>query len=143
MDIDLGALREIFRKAPFMVDLGVEPVHGAEGCVHTVLQLAPRHLQHTGQVHAGVVVSMADHTMGIAAQTLAAEGFMVITAELSTSLLRAASGERLVCEARVVKPGRSISFTEADVYCESTGQPRVHVARASATMALTRQSFVS
>ena len=90
-----------------------------------VLLLAPRHLQHTGQVHAGVVVSMADHTMGIAAQTLAAEGFMVITAEVSTSLLRAAGGERLVCEARVVKPGRSISFTEADVYCESADQPRV------------------
>ena len=89
----------------------------------------------------GVMVSMADHSMGMAAQTLAAEGLVVITAELSTSLLRAAGGERLVCEARVIKPGRSISFTEADVYCESAGQ-RVHVARASATMALTRQTMV-
>jgi hypothetical protein len=43
----------------------------------------------------------------------------------------------------VVKPGRSISFTEADVYCESDGKPRVHVARASATMALTRQPIVA
>jgi uncharacterized protein (TIGR00369 family) len=140
---DLDSVRAIFRKAPFMVDLGVEPVHVAAGQIHTLLQLAPRHLQHTGQVHAGVMVSMADHAMGIAAQTLAAEGCMVITAELSTRLLRAAGGERLVCEARVVKPGRSISFTEADVYCESDGKPRVHVARASATMALTRQPIVA
>ena len=143
MRTDLDSLRAIFRKAPFMLDLGVEPTHVAEGVVHTALQLAPRHFQHTGQVHAGVMLSMADHSMGIAAQTLAAEGWMVITAELSTSLLRAASGERLICEARVIKPGRSISFTEADVYCEAAGQARVHVARASATMALTRQSLVS
>jgi uncharacterized protein (TIGR00369 family) len=141
MRVDLETLRALFRKAPFMVDLGVEPTDVAEGRVQTTLQLAPRHLQHTGQVHAGVMVSMADHSMGMAAQTLAAEGHAVITAELSTSLLRAASGERLVCEARVIKPGRSISFTEADVYCESAGQ-RVHVARASATMALTRQAMV-
>jgi uncharacterized protein (TIGR00369 family) len=142
MRTDLDSLRAIFRKAPFMLDLGVEPTHVAEGVVHTALQLAPRHFQHTGQVHAGVMLSMADHSMGIAAQTLAAEGWMVITAELSTSLLRAASGERLICEARVIKPGRSISFTEADVFCESAGQTRVHVARASATMALTRQPMV-
>jgi uncharacterized protein (TIGR00369 family) len=139
---ELETLRALFRKAPFMVDLGVEPVYVADGQLHTMLQLASRHFQHTGQVHAGVMVSMADHSMGLAAQTLAAEGYMVITAELSTCLLRAAGGERLVCEARVVKPGRSISFTEADVYCESAGQARVHVARASATMALTRQSMV-
>jgi acyl-coenzyme A thioesterase PaaI-like protein len=81
------------------------------------------------------MVTMADHSMGAAAQTLAADGFVVITAELSASLLRAATGTRLVCEARVLKPGRQISFTEADVYAESAG-PRVHVLRASATMAL-------
>ena len=66
-----------------------------------------------------------------------------VTAELSIRLLRAARGEQLQCEARVVKPGRQISFTEADVYCESAGKPRVHVARASATMALTRQAMAS
>jgi acyl-coenzyme A thioesterase PaaI-like protein len=73
--------------------------------------------------------------MGAAAQTLAADGFVVITAELATRLLRAARGERLRCEARVLKPGRQVSFTEADVWC-LRGSERVHVARASATMAV-------
>ena len=40
-----------------MVDLGVEPAAVAEGRVTTVLPLAPRHLQHTGQVHAGVMAT--------------------------------------------------------------------------------------
>lgn len=135
MNVDLATLREFFARAPFMVDLGVVPSAAGEGRVDTELKLAPRHLQHTGHVHGGVLVSMADHSMGAAAQTLAADGFIVLTAELGTSLLRAASGERLLCKARVIKAGRQLSFTEADVYCEAAGR-QVLVARATATMAV-------
>jgi len=134
--IDLPTAKRFFAAAPFMADLGVEPVHVEPGKLTTVLALAERHLQHTGQVHAGVSTAMADHTMGAAAQTLAPEHHLAITADLRASLLRAARGTRLVCEARVVKAGRNLSFTEADVYVE-TGHERVHVLRASATMAIT------
>jgi uncharacterized protein (TIGR00369 family) len=136
MNIDLETLRGFFRLAPFMVDLGVEPVAVAEGRVSTVLPIAARHLQHTGQVHAGVLATLADHTMGAAAQTLAPLGHWAITAELKTSLLRAAKGERLVCEAHVLKAGRNLSFTEAEVYAEEPGR-RTLVMKASATMAIT------
>jgi len=61
--------------------------------------------------------------------------FWVLTAELKVSLLRAGKGERLVCEASVLKAGRTLSFTEAEVYAESQGQ-RTLVMKASATMAL-------
>lgn len=135
MNADLDTLRSFFALAPFMVDLGVEPVAVEPGRVTTVMTLAPRHLQHTGQAHAGVAATLADHTMGAAAQTCMAPGFWVVTAELKTSLLRAAKGERLVCEAWVLKPGRQVSFTEAEVFVESGGQ-RTLVAKASATMAV-------
>ena len=134
--MDLDTARALFARAPFIVDLGIEPLAVADGRIESELKLASRHYQHTGQVHAGVMVTLADHSMGIAAQTLAGDA-MIITAELSTRLLRAARGERLVCEARIIKRGRNISFTEADVWCEA-GAERVHVLRASATMALTR-----
>lgn len=135
MTTELDELQHFFAAAPFMVELGVVPKAVSDDGVTTELALAPRHRQHTGRVHAGVMVSMADHTMGAAAQRLAADGFVAITAELSTRLLRAASGERLLCSARVIKRGRQISFTEADVFCECAGQ-RTLVAKASATMAL-------
>ena len=135
MKVDLDTLRGFFAKSPFMVDLGVEPVAVASGQLTTVLAIARRHLQHTGVVHAGVMAAMADHSMGAAAQTMAADGFWVLTAELKTSLLRSGKGERLVCEARVLKPGRNISFTEAEVWAEAAGQ-RTLVMKASATMAL-------
>ena len=136
MRIDLETLRRFFAASPFMVELGVEPVAVDEGQVRTELALATRHLQHTGQVHAGVMASLADHSMGAAAQTMAPEGFVILTAELKTSLLRAGRGERLECEARVIKAGRMLSFTEAEVHAVE-GSRRTLVMKASATMAVT------
>lgn len=136
MQLDLDTLRGFFRAAPFMAELGAEPTSVEPGRVCAALAIAPRHRQHTGVVHAGVIATLADHCMGSAAQTLAPEGHWVLTAEFKTSLLRGASGERLECEAWVVKPGRQISFTEAEVYAVAGGERRL-VAKASGTMAVT------
>ena len=137
MQVDLETLRGFFRSAPFMADLGVEPMAVEPGRVSTQLVVAKRHCQHTGVVHAGVVAALADHSMGAAAQTMAADGHWVLTAEFKTSLLRGASGERLACEAWVVKPGRQVFFTEAEVYAVEGGERRL-VAKASGTMAVTK-----
>jgi uncharacterized protein (TIGR00369 family) len=137
MNTDLETLRDFFALSPFMVDLGVVPVAVSEGRVSTTLVLAERHQQHTAQVHAGVMAAMADHSMGAAAQTMAPEGHWAITAELKTSQLRPGKGEQLVCEAVVIKAGRSLSFTEAEVFAEANGQ-RTLVMKASATMALVK-----
>jgi uncharacterized protein (TIGR00369 family) len=133
----LDALRAFFASAPFMADLGIEPIEAGAGRVVTRLTLLPRHHQHTGVVHAGVIGAMADHTMGASAQTLAADGFWVLTAEFKVSLLRAGRGQTLVCEGFVVKPGRQVSFTEAEVFALD-GQARTLVAKASATMAVVK-----
>ena len=134
--IDLETARAFFRSAPFMVDVGIEPIAVSAGRMTTALVLQPRHLQHTGQVHAGVMAAMADHTMGAAAQTVAPAGRWIVTAELKTSILRPARGDRLVCEAHVVKAGRTLSFTQAELWSETAGH-RVLVVTASATMAVT------
>ena len=120
-----------------MVDLGIEPIECGEGRVVTRVDLQPKHLQHTGVVHAGVVGAMADHTMGAAAQTMAPDGHWILTAEFKTSLLRAGRGQRLECIGHVIKPGRQVTFTEAEVYAID-GAARVLVAKASATMAVAR-----
>ena len=137
MTPELNAVRDFFRAAPFMVELGIEPVDVAPGRLVTRMPIATRHLQHTGQVHAGVSGAMADHTMGAAAQTLAPEGHWVLTAEFKTSLLRAGIGEALECVATVIKPGRSVMFTEAEVFALQ-GTERRLVAKASATMAVVK-----
>ncbi|MEW6707133.1 MAG: PaaI family thioesterase [Pseudomonadota bacterium] len=132
---DLDTARAVFRSAPFVADVGIEPTAVAAGECETMLVIEPRHLQHSGQVHAGVITTMADHTAGAAAHTLAGEGGFVLTAELKLSLLRPAQGERLVCRATVIKPGRQIMFTEAEVHCQRGDESHL-VAKLSATMAV-------
>jgi uncharacterized protein (TIGR00369 family) len=134
---NIDELRRFFRSAPFMVELGIEPIECTPGRVVTRMPIAERHLQHTGQVHAGVSGAIADHTMGAAAQTMAPAGHWILTAEFKTSLLRGARGQWLECEAHVLKPGKLVMFTEAEVYAVDDDR-RTLVAKASATMAVAK-----
>src|SRR4051812_9875828 len=133
--IDLESVRSFFTRAPFMVDLGVVPTAVSEGRCETEMVLQERHLQHTGQVHAGVVTAMADHTAGAAAQSVVRGGGLAITAELKTTLLRPAIGSRLVCVGTVLKAGRTLIFAESDVFAV-LGEQRTLVAKLSATLAV-------
>jgi len=135
---DLETYRAIFRRAAFIADIGLELEAVSDGHCTTTLVVAARHLQHSGQVHAGVLTTMADHTAGAAAQTLAPDGTFVVTAEMKISLLRPAQGERLVCRGRVLKSGKQIAFVEADVHCVAGGKEHL-VAKVSATMAVVSQ----
>jgi uncharacterized protein (TIGR00369 family) len=134
MDSDIDTLRAFFAGAPFMAHLGVAPVDSSAG--RLVTQLAPQahHLQHSGVVHAGVIGALADHTMGAAAQTMT--GQLILTAEFKLSLRRGARGQRLECVGTVIKPGRLLMFTEAEVFVID-GAARLLAAKASATMAVT------
>jgi acyl-coenzyme A thioesterase PaaI-like protein len=59
---------------------------------------------------------MADHTAGAAACTLIAQGQLLLTVEFKIYLLRPGQGERLRCEARVLKPGRILIVVESEMY---------------------------
>lgn len=134
--VNLETVQRMFRTAPFVADLGmtVESLD-ADGGVISALDVQPRFRQSDGFVHAGVQATLADHTMGMAAYLAAASGFHVLTAELKTSLLRAARGDRLRCRARVIKAGRQLTFAEAEVWCLAGGKEAL-VCKASATFAV-------
>lgn len=133
----LAQVQAMFSSAPFVADLGLQAdalLPGGE--LHSSLHLQPRHLQHTGVVHAGVITTLADHSAGCAAQSTVPPGSgTILTAELKLSLLRAAKGQSLRCVAKVLKPGRQLVFVEADVFCRD-GVKEAHVAKLSATMAV-------
>jgi uncharacterized protein (TIGR00369 family) len=134
-NVDLSTMKEHFRRAPFVAELGMELESVAEAECVTSLVIQPRHLQQHGFVHAGVQAAMADHTMGGAAFMAAAPGFSVMTAEIKLSLLRAGQGETLICRARVLKPGKQVTFVEAELFCVASGEERL-ISKASATMAM-------
>lgn len=136
MEMDKATLQAAFDQAAFMRHLGVEAEAGETGSVTARLRVRPEHRQQTGVVHAGVIASLADHTSGAAAYTVAPPGQHVVTAEIKLSLLRGAAGAQLRAVARVVKPGRQLVFTECEVFDQAEGGEARLVAKSSATMVL-------
>ncbi len=94
----------------------------------------PRLRQQHGYVHAGVVTTLADHTAGAAASTKVDSGQSVLTADFTVHLLRPASGELLRCRGEVVKAGKRLIVTQADVWDGDS-----HCARYVGTMAVVDQ----
>ena len=130
----LDEIQRIFRAARFISDLGIELESVGEGECVTTLELKDRHLQQDGYVHVGVHATIADHTAGVAAATLLREHQMVLSVEFKINLLRPAGGERLICRAEVLKPGRRFSVVESEVSCVDDGEERL-VSKMIATIA--------
>lgn len=124
-----------FAEAAFLSELGVQLADCGPGWCESVLTLAPRHLQHTGVVHAGVLSTIADHTAGGAAMTVTPADSFILTVEFKIHLLRPGRGESLSCRAQVLKPGKSFHVVESEVYALAGGT-RTLVAKLSGTMAV-------
>ncbi|HSL99004.1 MAG TPA: PaaI family thioesterase [Candidatus Limnocylindria bacterium] len=130
-----GKVREIFQRAAFIEDLGIGLSDLGPGWCESALEVLPKHLQQDGYVHAGVQATMADHTAGGAAGTLAAEEELILTVEFKINFLRPALGERLRCRAAVLRQGRTLNVAESEVYAQRDGNEKL-VAKAMVTLAL-------
>ena len=129
------AVGAIFRNSAFVTGLGIRLADLGSGWCESELAVEERHLQQDGFVHAGVQATIADHTAGGAAGTLAKPGEMVLTVEFKINLLRPAVGERLRCRATVLKPGRTIVVAESEVFASRDGAEKL-TAKATVTLAL-------
>ena len=128
-------VREIFQQAAFISDLGIRLADLGPGWCESVLTVAPKHRQQDGYVHAGVQATIADHTAGGAAGTLAAEGDLVLTVEFKINFLRPALGERLRCRATILKQGKTLNVAESEVFARKDGAEKL-VAKATVTLVL-------
>ncbi len=72
--------------------------------------------QQHGFVHGGVVGMIADTAGGYAAMTLAPENASVLTVEYKINLIAPADGEKLIARGQVVKAGRTLIISKAEVF---------------------------
>jgi uncharacterized protein (TIGR00369 family) len=112
--------------------IGMVPVSLAPGKFVTRLKLTGNHLQPDGFAHAGLIATMADHTAGFASYSVIPPNHHLLTVQFSVNYLRPAVGNVLECRAQVVKPGKQIVYTEAEVYSVN-GRVKTLVAKASHT----------
>ena len=127
-------VKNIFKLAPYIQSLGIELVDLGAGWVETELRIRPNHLQQSGFVHAGVQATIADHSAGAAAATLVPPNTNILTIEFKINLLRPARGEKLICRAQVLKPGRTITVVESTVETVHEGK-RSLTSKATITIA--------
>jgi len=109
-------VRGIFDGANFIRDLGMELTLVEEGACETALVPRERHMMQHGFVHAGVLATLADHTAGCAARSVVALDEDVLTIEFKMNYLRPAIADRLRCRAVVLKGGKNIVVSEAEVF---------------------------
>ena len=117
----------------FMNLVGAELSELARGECTIAVERRPDLLQQHGFFHGGVTAFLVDNATTIAAAT--SRGQSALTAEYKLNLLSPAIGERLICRARVIKPGRQVSVVAADVFCVSGGIEK-HTATALASIAM-------
>ena len=78
--------------------------------------------QQHGFVHGGVVGMIADSAAGYAAMTLVSPSASVLTVEYKMNLVAPADGEKLIARGKVVRPGRTLVVTQAEVFAVKGGK---------------------
>jgi uncharacterized protein (TIGR00369 family) len=126
-------IRENVGRQGFMRLVGAEISELARGTCSIEIDRRPELLQQHGFFHGGVTAFLVDNATTIAAAT--SRGQPALTAEYKLNLLSPAAGERLICRARVIKPGRQVAVVAADVYCVTDGVEK-HTATALASIAM-------
>ena len=77
--------------------------------------------QQHGFVHGGVVGMIADSAAGYAAMTMVPASASVLTVEYKMNLVAPADGEKLIARGKVVRPGRTLIITQAEVFAVKDG----------------------
>ncbi len=109
-------VRASFQAQTIMALLGASLERVKPGEVDIALRYRPDLTQQHGHIHAGVLAAIADSACGYAAYTLMPEDSEVLSVEFKLNLLRPAAGERFAARARVLRAGRTLTTTAADVF---------------------------
>ena len=65
---------------------------------------------------------IADSSAGYAAMTVVPAGASVLTVEYKMNLMAPADGDKLIARGRVVRPGRTLIVTQAEVFALKEGR---------------------
>jgi uncharacterized protein (TIGR00369 family) len=127
-------IKEKLTRQFFMKLVGLNLTKIEVGYVEAELNLEEKHLQQNYFLHGGVTSTACDLVMGFAAYSLCPAELGVVTADLNISFLKPGIGSKLRAEGRVIKPGASLYFCEADLFVLNSKNEWVHIAKSTSTM---------
>ena len=98
-----------------MQHLGVRLLSVSEGTVELALPYGDKTTQQQGGFHGGAIGALADIAGGYAALTVVPEGMEVVTVEYKINFLDSHQGGEIRATGKVVKAGRRVVVTTAEV----------------------------
>lgn len=132
-DATVARIRDSFARQGLMGLLGAELAQVKAGLVTIRLPFRPELTQQHGYFHAGGTASVADSAGGYAGFTLFPDDSSVLTVEFKLNLMNPAQGDHLEAVGRVIKPGRTLTICQLDVW-GVTPNRRIHVATGLQTL---------
>jgi uncharacterized protein (TIGR00369 family) len=130
-------IRENFKHQRLMSTMGAELALIQPGEVHITAPYDERFTQQDGFLHAGTVTTLIDSACGYAAYTLMPADSRVLSVEFKVNLLSPAKAERFRAEGHVIKPGKTLTVCEGNLFALNSGQEKL-VAVMQATMICVR-----
>src|SRR5580698_1540537 len=136
-------VRASFARQRMMQTLGVEIARIVPGEIELAMPYGAAFTQQHGFIHAGVIATVLDSACGYAAFSLMPADAAVLTVEFKTNLLAPAKGERFLFRAHVIKPGRALTFCEAQAFALEGAKEKLVATMTGTLMAVTgRQDIV-
>ena len=115
-------VRASFARQRIMALLGAELTGIEPGYCEIQLPFKDELCQQHGFFHGGVIGTIADSAGGYAGFSLMPEDASVLTVEYKLNLVAPADGDRLTARGRVIKPGRTLVVSRADVTVHKNGR---------------------
>jgi uncharacterized protein (TIGR00369 family) len=109
-------VRDSFDRQGAMALIGATLTQVAPGAVDIAVDFRPELSQQHGFFHGGIVGTAADSAGGYAAFSLMPADTSVLTVEYKMNLIAPADGTRLIARGRVIKPGRTLTICNVDVF---------------------------
>ncbi|WP_025916716.1 PaaI family thioesterase [Herminiimonas sp. CN] len=100
---------------------GARLAGAAEGSCEMVLPMSAAVTQQHGFFHGGVIGALADVAGGYAANTLLMPNNECLTAEYKINIVAPGIGQLLIARGRVLKAGKTLVVTAADVFVVKDG----------------------
>lgn len=118
-------VRESFSRQLIMAHLGAELAEVGPGRCEIRLPFKPELSQQHGYFHGGVIATIGDSAGGYAAYTLMPADAGVLTVEYKINLLAPGDGDLLIARGQVLKAGRTLMVSRADVSVVKEGAERL------------------
>lgn len=113
-------LIHLLNESPFINHIGMQFVEIGKGICKVRMPYSPYRLQPFDVVHGGNVASLIDSaTLWSCFVDLGSDDDGLTSVDLKLNYLSSVKDEGLVCDAKLIKAGKTISLAEARVFTES------------------------